>query len=243
MRSVREIAEPFRGSHPQFTPDGSFLLLQSDEPALLIYDTKNWERRQSLPGLPRDAIYYSPAPRTERAIYLSKSGVLTLWDSGHRRDVAKLDENVIVRQAAFSPDESLVAVATRHKASGDHWEGWRIRIWSADDGKLAHDLRPFEQTTCDAVGDILWWPDGKYLLAATKSHPFFTSFGVGVWSLKSGRHRGEFIGCPTNLTGLALLNDGRRLVAGCWDGHIRVWDAASGIKQVGEFERSLAEVK
>ena len=245
--SVREISEPFIGrkryglSRPQFTPDGRFLLLQSDKPELLIYDTKNWKQLQSLPGLPRDAISYFPAPGIDRAIYLSKSGVLNLWDSGQRHEVAKLDENVRLHQVAFSPDESLVAVATGHKVSGDYWGAYRIRIWSADAGELEHELRPFEQSTCESVEGILWWPDGKYLLAATKAHTFFTSLGVGVWSLKSGRNRGEFIGCPTNLTGLALLDDGRRLVAGCGDGRIRVWDAASGIKQVYEFERSLAE--
>lgn len=247
-RRVQDFSEPIIGrrrnvlSHPEFTTDGRSLLLRSSEPALLAYDTKTW-RRQKLPDdMPRDAIAYVPAP-TKRAVYLSKNGALTLWDADRRREIAKLDDNVRLDHAAFSPDESLVAVATSQKVSGGYWMPYRIRIWRAEDGTLAHELRPFERDIYEAVEGLLWWPDGVYLLAATKADNFFTSYGVDVWNVKSGRHRGELIGCPTNLTGLGLLGDGRRLVSGCADGRIRIWDAESAIKQIAEFERSLAETK
>ncbi len=249
-RRFRDFAEPMIGrkqnlvSHPQFTPDGRFLFLQSSQPALLIYDTKTWRRRQALPdNMPRDAIAYAPAPTTKRAVYLSKSEVLTLWDAERRRDVARMDENVRLHRAAFSPDESLVAVATAHKVSGDYWGRYRIRIWRVVDGALAHELRPFERDNCYAVDSLLWWPDGRYLLAATQSDISLPARGVDVWSVKSGRHRGEFIGCSTTLTGLGLFADGRRLVSGCADGRIRIWDAESAIKQIAEFERSLVRAK
>jgi WD40 repeat protein len=93
------------------------------------------------------------------------------------------------------------------------------------------------------VEGLFWWPDGVYLLAATKADDFATSRSVGVWNVKSGRHRGEFNGCPTNLTGLGLFAGGRRLVSGCADGCIRIWDAESAIKQIAEFERSLVRAK
>jgi len=210
----------------------------------LVYDTKTWKRHQKLPDdLPRDAIDYVPAQTTKRAVYLSKNNVLTLWDADQRREIAKLDDNVRLDHCAFSPDESLVAVATAQKVSGGYWSPYRIRIWRAEDGTLTNELRPFEREVCEAVEGLLWWPDGFYLLAATKADNFFTSRGVDVWNVKSGRHRGEFIGCPTNLTGLGLFGDGRRLVSGCADGRIRIWDAESAIKQTAEFERSLAETK
>jgi WD40 repeat protein len=102
---------------------------------------------------------------------------------------------------------------------------------------------PFRAERLNAVEGLLWSPDGAYLLAATKADNFFTSLGVDVWNVKSGRHRGEFIGCPTNLTGLILFSGGRRLVSGCADGRIRIWDAESAIKQIAEFERSFTETK
>jgi len=249
-RRVQDFSEPIIGrrrnllSHPEFTTDGRFLLLRSSEPALLVYDTKTWKRRQKLPDdMPRDAVDYVPAPTTKRAVYLSKNNVLTLWDADQRREIAKLDDNVRLDHCAFSPDESLVAVATAQKVSGGYWRPYRIRIWRTEDGTLTHELRPFERDIYEAAEGLFWWPDGVYLLAATKADNFFTSRGVDVWNVKSGRHRGEFIGCPTNLTGLGLFGDGRRLVSGCADGRIRIWDAESAIKQTAEFERSLVETK
>ena len=249
-RRVQDFSEPIIGrkrnmlSHPEFTPDGRFLLLRSSEPALLVYDTKTWRRRQKLPDdMPRDAIAYVKAPTTKRAVYLSKNAVLTLWDADQRREIAKLDDNVRLDHIAFSPDESLVAVATGHKVSGGIGNPYRIRIWRTEEGTLTHELRPFEREIYEAVEGLVWWPDGVYLLAVTKADNFFTSRGVDVWNVKSGRHRGEFIGCPTDLTGLGLLGDGRRLASGCADGRIRIWDAESAIKQIAEFERSLVETK
>src|SRR5262245_9351910 len=136
----------------RFTPDGRFLLLESSEPALLIYDTKTWRRLHAPPDdMPRDAIAYITAPTTKRAIYLSKSVALALWDAGQLREIAKLDCSVRLDCAAFSPDESLVAVATAHKFSGDYWGTFRIRIWRVGDGTLAHELRPFEREIYEAV--------------------------------------------------------------------------------------------
>ncbi len=247
-RRFRDFTEPMIGqkpvSHLRFTQDGRFLLLQSSEPTLLIYDTKTCRRLKTPPDdMPRDAIAYITAPTTKRAVYLSKSGTLALWDADKRREIAKLDDNVSLNRAAFSPDEALVAVATAHKVSGGYWKPYRIRIWRVGDGTMAHELRPFERDIYEAVEGLLWWPDGVYLLAATKADNFFTSRGVDVWNVKSGRHRGEFSGCPITLTGLELLDGGRRLVAGCADGRIRIWDADSAIKQIAEFERSLVRAK
>src|SRR5262245_30386149 len=249
-RSVQDFSEPIIGrrrnllSHPEFTSDGRFLSLRSSKPALLVYDTKTCKRRQKIPdNIPRYAIAYVPSPTAKRAVYLSKSAVLTLWDADQRREIAKLDDNVRLDHVAFSPDESMVAVATAHKVSGGYWRPYRIRIWKAEDGTLAHELRPFEREIYEAVEGVLWWQSCVYLLAATKADNFFTSCGVDVWNVKSGRHRGELIGCPTNLTELGLFADSRRLASGCADGRSRIWAGESAIKQIAEFERSLVETK
>ena len=225
-------------SFPQFTLDGHFLLLQSSQPELQIFNTQNWERRKTLPDLPKDALAYVPAAGTSRAIYLSQDGTVALWDAHQHREIAKLDHNAHIHNVAFSPDKSLVAVATVHKGVGGYWTNYRIRIWNTDTGGLVHELRPFEQKTCEAIEGLLWSPDGRYILAATKANSFFSSFGIDVWSVKSGRHRGEFSGCPTKVTGLVLLPDGR-LIAGCDDGIIRVWNAASAFKAITTFEESF----
>jgi WD40 repeat protein len=108
-------------------------------------------------------------------------------------------------------------------------------------GKFLRELRPFEQGTCEAVRGPFWSPDGRYLLAATKSDSLFTSEGISVWNAQSGRHRGEFTGCPSHVIGAALLPRGGQLAAGCSDGKIRFWDFPAAMKQIRSFEDSLPD--
>jgi WD40 repeat protein len=244
---IRQLAEPDIGrerhglTSPIFTPNGRFLLLQSDEPAVRIFDTTTWNKVDSIPGMPPGAVSYFPAQNGNRAIYASKSGSIGLWDPHARREVAELDTNGRVLRVSFSPDESLVAVMTLHQNGGTNTSNnYRLRIWGASNGELAHELRPFEQPAFEIV-DILWWPNGKYLLAATRSDSFFTVRSVGIWNVESGRFRGEFSGCNTTVYGFALLPDGKRLVEGCGDGTVLVWDATSAIAKISQFENSLLE--
>lgn len=105
---------------------------------------------------------------------------------------------------------------------------------------MLRELRPFEQTNCETVEALLWTPDSQYVIGATTPHGFITSCSLNVWNARSGRHRGDFTGCPQKVTGAALLAD-RRLAAGCRDGIVRFWDFEEGMKRIREFEERLGE--
>ncbi len=229
--------KPYLLALPQFTPDGRFLLLQSKEPGMLIFDAKTWKLQRTLPELPTDAIAYVPAVGTNRAIYGSKSGTVALWDAEQKREIATLDHDARIHRAAFSPDSGFVAVATVHQV-GKYWMAYRLGIWSTKTGELLHQLRPFEHNECGAIEGLLWSMDGRYLLAAVRGDAYWTSRQIGIWSLKTGRHRGNLSGCPTDVTGVVLLDDGR-LIAGCSDGKIRVWDTVTALKEVDAFEAAI----
>jgi WD40 repeat protein len=240
-KRVAKLTEPWIGrrryqlKRPQFVENGRFLLTESDEPALKAFDPKTGQPQHPQLGIPRDAVTYIPAASAGPAVYVSKDGKLGLWDSTKQRRTFVLDVNCVVDWAAFSPNGSQVAIVTSAKTSVATSK--RIRIWNLSNGKLMHELRPFEQTCCERVDGITWSGDGKYVLAATKSSPLWSSVGIDVWNAKSGRQRGEFEGCPSCVTGFVLLDNGRQLIAGCSDGRIRVWNAGAAFKEIGDLEK------
>ena len=251
-RSITKLAEPIidrkqcRITRPRFTADGRFLLLESNETVLKVFDAKTWEPRDLPPAIPKDAITFIPAPCGDKAVYVSKDGTLMLWNTRKQREIAKLDVDVVVDLVAFSPYRSLIAIVTASKVrdavpSNNYYPHKRIRIWRLKTGKLVHELRPFEQDVRAIVEGLLWSPDGNYIFAAAAGDAFFTAVDVDVWNAKSGRHRGRFEGCPTHVTGFALLDGGHQLVAGCVNGKIRVWDVDSAFKEIGAFENSVGD--
>ena len=256
-QEVKNLTEPWiegkrrQLSFPQFSPDGRELLLQlrpagseAIESGLRVYDTKTWKQLDQLPGLPDGVIGYFESPKSQRAVVLLKGRVLALWNAEQRREYAKLDEDVLVRQIAFSPDESMVAVATLHPREGKYWTIYRIRIWKMGTGELVHELRPFEQSTCEKVVGLQWTSDAEYVLAATIEDSFFTDSGINIWNVKSGRHRGNLTVGPFRPMGVVMLPGERHIAAGGADrggSVIRFWDFAAARKQIRASEDGLAE--
>ena len=61
---IREISEPFIDRkrnglwNPQFIKNGKYLLLESNEGSLHIYDTATWKRLNNLPEIPSNAVFF-----------------------------------------------------------------------------------------------------------------------------------------------------------------------------------------
>jgi WD40 repeat protein len=244
--NARVITEPFierkrhQLSHPHFMKNGRFLLLESDEPALQIYDAATWTRRSALPEIPADAIAYYSSPSENRAIYQTADNQIICRAVSDQHDVI-LPDKAKIKYVVFSPDEARVAVVTFNPGKGNEFPRDRIKVWDASNGKFVRELFPFERDVCESVEGIMWSPDGKYILAANKADAFFTSRGISIWSLKTGRHRGELTGCPTKLDGLAFLRRKNKVVASCGDGIIRMWDLETALAQISEFEKGFIE--
>ncbi len=260
---VRHFQEPMVGRQmgilrfPQFTADGRFLLLLCFQPdgnghvTVLprVYDTKTWVTRDKLPGFPENALTCIEAPKGKRAVVLLKGSVAALWDRERHREYAKLDEDVQIRQVAFSPDESMVAMATLHERGDGYWPRWttwgyRIRIWKMATGELVHELYPFEQDACENVVGLQWTADGQYILAATKPSG---SYDINIWNVKSGRHRGNLTEGFSLAWGAVIVPDESRVAVcgGVYLGTkgvqlVRFWDLAAALKQIRAFEDSLA---
>lgn len=238
-------------SFPRFSRDGRYLLLQSHrlgtvgvQSELRAYDTRTWERIGKLPGLPDGVLDYVEGPCGKHAVIRLKEKTLGLWDIAGRREYARLAERVQSCNVAFSPDESMVAIATKHRHD-EKWPFYRVRIWKMDKGDLVHELHPFEQIVCENVVGLQWTADGRYVLAATDAD-FSENCDINVWSVKSGRHRGNLSGGLRRPVGVVTVPNASHIAAG-GGSHvgsvIRFWDLAAALKQIRAFEDSLAGPK
>ncbi len=260
---VKNLRQPSVGRYgvglffTQFTADGrfvTFLCTQFDTEGhhLTIlpraYDTKTWKQYDKQPDLPQNALACVQARKGRRAIVLLKGNTMVLWNLERGVQSAKLDEHVRIHEVAFSPDESMVAIATGKDGKND-WMYDNIKIWKMDTGEQVHRLRPFEADTCETVVGLQWTPDGHYVLAATKSDGSFDDCAINIWNVKSGRHRGTLVDGLCHPTGIAILPDGKHVAAGgvslkgaMASSVIRFWDLSAALKQIRSFEDSL-EVK
>ena len=197
-------------------------------------DTMTWTNASRPPQVPEDATQYIPAAKSNRAVFRSVAGVISLWDIANHRMIATLEDNASILKAAFSPDELLLVAAlvqNRHCC---------LRIWRSETGEKVHVLRPFESLETTTVSGLIWLPDGQHILAGIESAPFSFSHGVSVFNAKTGRHCGEFFGCPTRTTGFGLLPDNSKLVVGDELGTVRFWDFEAALKQIHDFEASIS---
>jgi len=227
----------------QFTPDGRSVMMQTRRRPMEVYDAGTGQRIDRLPEAPDDVVKYVPARKSKRAVVQSGTEIVSLWDTAQHREIAKLRENAELYEAAFSPDESLVVVATQSTVRGESWTGASIDIWRADTGAKMHELRPFEvgADSNQGIRHLLWSPDGQYVLTGTEPrNPSPRGVGVNVFSVRSGRHRGQFI-CPM-INGMALLPDASEFITGTQNGSICFWDFQDAMKEIRAFEKSLEPV-
>jgi hypothetical protein len=116
-----------------FTPDGRYLLLLSNLPAIYIYDSKTWQPVDTLPRLPSGAVAYYPSPDWRHAVVVSKTGEVNLWDGSEARNLAALNLDGELQNVSFSPDQSLVAI-TSVKVNKDQSSTFHLRIWETKTG-------------------------------------------------------------------------------------------------------------
>jgi hypothetical protein len=214
-----------------FTRNDRYLVLSTDVPSILIYDTKNWQPIRHIPEVPSEALDFEPSPDWKSAVAVFPSGEIDIWDVSARQRVSRIDCEGELRSVAWAPNNRLVAVHTvTGQPSASH-----LRVWDAETGKLEHELLPFEQGG-RAIETPLWWPNGKYLLARTSS--MFGRPVIGVWNVQSGRYQGSFTGAECNSGYPGVRLDERYLTMNCEHQSPVVWDAESGIRAIAAFEDS-----
>ncbi len=132
----------------------------------------------------------------------------TIWDVKSQQPIHRLDP--LGLHPAFSPDATLLAV------SG----GRPIKIWDVASGQL---LRTFESQTGDDSFNLVFSPDGKWLVDSGHDGR------IRLWDVASGQVARRLAhGTGNDVHDFAFSPDGKWLVSVGTDYAVRLWDFASG---------------
>jgi WD40 repeat protein len=167
-------------------------------------------------GLPRAPMGISPVALSRdgrRAVSGSANGSVTLYnlDSPGAPQVLRNTGTLVATQA-------VTAVATNA-------DGTRAAAASLDRAVRTWNVRTGRATTLasgtDQVGGLAFTPDGSRLAAGVEHT-------VRVWDVERGVLVRQSETLPSAVSAVAFSPDARWLAAGCVDGTIRIWNAASG---------------
>jgi WD40 repeat protein len=140
----------------------------------------------------------------------SADKLVKIWDLASRKEVAKLEgHSGPVMAIALSKDSASLASAGTDK---------EIKIWKISTREQTASLL----TSPAAVTDLAWVTE-KTLLSTSED-------GIARLSSEANKDRAErlFNGAPDVLYCAAVTSDGKTIFAGCHDGNVYIWTAATG---------------
>jgi WD40 repeat protein len=92
----------------------------------------------------------------------------------------------------------------------------RLCLWQVDTGRI---LQQWDGHT-GAISDVAWLPDGQRAISASADT-------IYIWDVLNGVRVGKLLGHSGSLNCLALSGDGKLLLSGGEDHHVRLWDVAA----------------
>jgi WD40 repeat protein/tRNA A-37 threonylcarbamoyl transferase component Bud32 len=157
------------------------------------------------------------SPDGRRGLSCGDDGTARLWDIDSGRERRRFEHRHVVSDVALSPDGQRVF------SSGTD----TLRFWNPDTGKEEGQAEAHvvdQARECCSVACSL---NGRVVITG---HLFGYTC---VWDAGSGKSLRQFVGQPpTAVWGVAILPDGKHILAGSADGAVRLWQLGTdGLQQ------------
>ncbi len=147
---VAQMNEP---ASVRWTLDGKDFWLKGEQKAIL-YDRETCQPKVSY-ELSEEGILYDLSPDGKLIAYvLGNDPTIILYDVIAQKEVSRIPQDLLVQQALFSPDGSMLGIANP--------EMWEITLWDIATGKVKQTLTGFE--TAAPVYSFQFGADGKTIL-------------------------------------------------------------------------------
>lgn len=202
----------------RFSSDGEWLVAQSHDNKIEVWDTKTHQRMASIPECPKTyAITFLPFDKNYILSGGGDDNIVRMWDlkagnqvksfPGHRDDVSSI---------SCSPNGHLAASGSDDRT---------IRVWDTQTGALKTILSGHNS----AVQSVKFDPSGQYIVSASNDR------SIRIWDCKEfvnlsdqnkpSRRHSSGIHC------IALSPTGDLIVSGSEDGTIGIWSSETGENQ------------
>ena len=202
------------------SPDGRFLLTGSgsvlfEENEIKIWNLTKFGGSQShIPGVEKfegGITKFAKSPVNEDLFGATGVGSILGWNFKTLKQKSRFttDEGAGIRDLAITADGKTLASA------GDDW---CITLWDLETGK---DLKTLVGHS-ERINHIAMTADDRCIISSSFDN------SLKFWHLRTGLELSTMLGAnPDLIDALAISPDGTHVVAGYWDGTVRIWDLRS----------------
>ena len=200
------------GTAMALSADGRHLAAKGPQASVQVWDTESSKAIATMQGHTSQWIQtFAFSGDGQWLASGAQDRTVRIWTAAYRL-AATLNQRLIPRSLAFSPDGLLLAVAG--------WGGW-IHIWKTGSWVLDRTI-----TIGGSIEELLFSPDGSSLIACDNvGRGKITVFRTSDWAIART--------IPHSAHVASFSPDGRYLFAGGTDGYLRAWN-------VGEWTLRLA---
>ena len=189
------------------SPDGTRLLMSSDDGSVAVWDAAGENRILRIPPIKYKVWSAQFTPKGDRILTVTADEIARLWsiDGGQPKEIRTVSEHNYHAPPAFSPDgRRIAATSPEYGIAVQDAETGAVQVKFADGLSLATDF--------------VYSPDGKHIATTHKDG------SARVWNADTGALIATFTGHRALALAVKFSPDGTKLLTSSTDSTARLWN-------------------